>query len=176
MNAVSRSSASYPFVLPTMSRPNSQIQALKPGSDFAMSVQIDTSGVNGNVDQTEAGSKATGIAANRARESVNMLEDFAKGAAGIANGREIGTLTLDRNGQLLSRATLDGDGDLTVYGRGSWSGVSSQISMFIPSINDNGGDWLSRASSAMALAAYNLTSILDQVSGGSQDARISMNA
>jgi hypothetical protein len=76
-----------------------------------------------------------------------MVGAFRNGAPDGALGVE----TIDRTGHVIAGASLDSNGDLSVYGSGSSGDASSTISMSLSS--QGGGSWYANASSELAQAS-----------------------
>lgn len=143
-----------------------------PGS--GSSIEINTSGVKGNVG--DAADQSVVAAAGAALDSVDALSRFAKAIGNNPDHKEIATFTFDRSGRVLSKASLDGDGQLEVYGSGSRGGANSEIDMFVPPTEGGNDDWSTQASAGLAFAAYTLNSVLNQASTRLRGANVDASA
>jgi hypothetical protein len=73
----------------------------------------------------------------------------------------LGVATIDRYGNVIAGASLDANGNLSVFGSGSSGGASSKIGMSLSSPTD-GGTWYANASAELAQASYELNSLINQ--------------
>jgi hypothetical protein len=72
----------------------------------------------------------------------------------------MGVATIDSSGHVIADASLDSNGDLSVYGSGSSGDVSSTIGLSLSS--QGGGSWYANASSELAQASYELNALMVQ--------------
>jgi hypothetical protein len=148
--------SAYPAPFGTAAKQNGALGGM------SFSVQTDTSDVTGNAGQ--AANQSVAAAAGSALDDVNELAKFAQAIGGNSDQKPVGVFTIDRSGKILSEASLDGDGDLSVYGSGSSGGATSEIEMYVPAANGGSDDWSAAASNGLAQAAYTLNSLIAQVS------------
>ena len=137
-------------------------QPASGGSSFADILIASTGGAT----DARASNRATAAAAGAAAEDVGML---AKLAGAFRNGAPDGTLgvaTIDRYGNVIADASLDTDGNLSVFGSGSSGGASSKIGM---SLSAQGGSWYANASSELAQATYELNALITQSTAAGVD-------
>jgi hypothetical protein len=128
------------------------------GSQSFGDILISTTGGATDVRATD---KATAAAAGEAAQDVGML---AKLSGAFRNGAPDGTLgvaTIDRSGNVIADASLDANGNLSVFGSGSSGSASSEIGMSLSSPGD-GGTWYANASSELAQASYELNALIAQ--------------
>ena len=133
---------------------NKSAQSVSGGSSFSDILVSPTGGGRASV-------QATAAAASAAENDVDML---AKLSGAFRNGAPDGTLgvaTIDRYGKVIAGASLDANGNLSVFGSGSSGGASSEIGMSLSSPND-GGTWYANASAELAQASYELNSLISQ--------------
>ena len=138
-------------------------QPASGGSSFADILIASTGGAT----DARASNRATAAAAGAAAEDVGML---AKLAGAFRNGAPDGTLgvaTIDRYGNVIADASLDTDGNLSVFGSGSSGGASSKIGMSLSA--QGGGSWYANASSELAQATYELNALITQSTAAGVD-------
>jgi hypothetical protein len=138
---------------------NKPAQAVSSGSSFS-DILVSTTGAGSGPDG-RATAQATAAAAGAAANDVDML---AKLSGAFRNGAPDGTLgvaTIDRYGNVIAGASLDANGDLSVFGSGSSGDASSEIGMSLSSPND-GGTWYANASAELAQASYELNALYSQ--------------
>jgi hypothetical protein len=137
---------------------NKPAQSIGRGPSFG-DILISTNGTGGSTN-APATKRATAAAAGAAANDVDIL---AKLAGAFRNGPPDGTLgvaTIDRTGHVIAEASLDSNGDLSVYGSGSSGAASSTIGMSLSS--QSGGSWYANASSELAQASYELNALMTQ--------------
>src|SRR6201999_4420580 len=111
--------------------------------------------------------QATAAAASAAKNDVDML---AKLSGAFRNGAPDGTLgvaTIDRYGKVIAGASLDANGNLSVFGSGSSGGAWSEIGMSLSA--QGGGSWYANASSELAQATYELNALITQSTAAGVD-------
>jgi hypothetical protein len=137
---------------------NKSAQSVGSGPNFG-DILISTNSAGGSTN-APATQRATGAAAGAAANDVDIL---AKMVGAFRNGAPDGALgveTIDRTGHVIAGASLDSNGDLSVYGSGSSGDASSAISMSLSS--QGGGSWYANASSELAQASYELNALMTQ--------------
>jgi hypothetical protein len=137
---------------------NKPAQAVSSGPSFS-DILVSTTGAGGAPDG-RASEQATAVAAGAAENDVDIL---AKLSGAFRNGAPDGTLgvaTIDRYGNVIAGASLDVNGNLSVFGSGSSGGASSEIGMSLSA--QRGGSWYANASSELAQASYELNSLIGQ--------------
>jgi hypothetical protein len=141
-------------------------QSASGGTNFA-DILVSTTGAGGPAEAAADG-QATAAAANAAANDVSMLAQLT---GAFRNGAPNGTLsvaTIDRSGRAIAGASLDTNGDLSVFGSGSSGAVSSTVTMSLPSQAD-GGTWYAHASAEIAQASYELNSLISQSTAASNN-------
>jgi hypothetical protein len=106
----------------------------------------------------------SGLDDRRRRRAENDVDILSKLSGAFRNGAPDGTLgvaTIDRYGNVIAGASLDANGNLSVFGSGSSGGASSKIGMSLSSPTD-GGTWYANASAELAQASYELNSLINQ--------------
>ena len=91
------------------------------------------------------------------------MPSVAKLSGAFRNGApdgKLGVATIDRSGNVIADASLDADGNLSVFGSGSSGGTSSEIGMSLSA--QGGGSWYANASSELAQATYELNALITQ--------------
>jgi hypothetical protein len=128
-----------------------------PGTSFA-DLLVSTSGT---ATDARAGDRATAAAATAASADVDGLAHLIQGLGGNPNKATIGVETIDRFGHVLASASLDGDGDPSVFGTGTSGGATSSVDMSLSSQAD-GGTWFAHSSAELAQARYELNALATQ--------------
>lgn len=127
------------------------------GSSFA---DILVSSAGGAID-ARAADRATAAAASTAAEDVGMLAKLSGAFRDGAPNATLGVATIHRSGNIIADASLDANGNLSVFGSGSSGGASSSIGMSLSSQAD-GGSWYANASGELAQASYELNALITQ--------------
>jgi hypothetical protein len=104
--------------------------------------------------------RATAAAAGAAANDVDILAKLAGAFRNGAPDGALGVATIDSSGHVIADASLDPDGDLSVYGSGSAGDASSTIGKSLSS--QGGGPWYANASSELAQASYELNALITQ--------------
>jgi hypothetical protein len=76
-----------------------------------------------------ASAQSVAAAASAAAIDVDGLQKFSKAFGSNPNHYRIGMQTIGSDGRVIAGASLDGDGDLSVYGSGSSGDTSSSLDM-----------------------------------------------
>jgi hypothetical protein len=142
---------------------NKPAQAVSSGSSFS-DILVSTTGAGGAPDG-RASEQATAAAAGAAENDVDILAKlsgaFRNGGPDGAPDGTLGVATIDRYGNVIAGASLDANGNLSVFGSGSSGGASSEIGMSLSSPSDD-GTWYANASAELAQASYELNSLISQ--------------
>lgn len=129
-------------------------------SASGMSVTTDIAGATGDVNK--AANQSLGVAAGRAADEVGALSSLARSLGNNPSGLGVVSLGYDRNGALVAAGKLDAAGDLSIYGSGSSNGAYSEVGVSIAGQNGS-DDWSSQAANGLALASYNINSVLEKI-------------
>jgi hypothetical protein len=137
---------------------NKSAQSVGRGPSFE-DILISTNGTGGSTN-TPATRRATGAAAGAAANDVDILAKLAGAFRNGAPDGALGVATIDSTGHVIAGASLDSNGDLSVYGSGSSGDASSTIDMSLSS--QGSGSWYANASSELAQASYELNALIAQ--------------
>ena len=122
-------------------------------------ILVSTTGAGGAPDG-RASEQATAAAASAAENDVDILSKLSGAFRNDAPDGTLGVATIDRYGNVIAGASLDADGNLSVFGSGSSGGASSEIGMSLSA--QGGGSWYANASSELAQATYELNALITQ--------------
>ena len=122
-------------------------------------ILVSTTGAGGAPDG-RASEQATAAAAGAAENDVDILSKLSGAFRNGAPDGTLGVATIDRHGNVIAGASLDADGNLSVFGSGSSGGASSEIGMSLSA--QGGGSWYANASSELAQATYELNALITQ--------------
>jgi hypothetical protein len=122
-------------------------------------ILVSTTGAGGAPDG-RASEQATAAAASAAENDVDILSKLSGAFRNGAPDGTLGVATIDRYGNVVAGASLDADGNLSVFGSGSSGGASSEIGMSLSA--QGGGSWYANASSELAQATYELNALITQ--------------
>ena len=122
-------------------------------------ILVSTTGAGGAPDG-RASEQATAAAAGAAENDVDILSKLSGAFRNGAPDGTLGVATIDRYGNVIAGASLDADGNLSVFGSGSSGGASSEIGMSLSA--QGGGSWYANASSELAQATYELNALITQ--------------
>jgi hypothetical protein len=122
-------------------------------------ILVSTTGAGGAPDG-RASEQATAAAASAAENDVDILSKLSGAFRNGAPDGTLGVATIDRYGNVIAGASLDADGNLSVFGSGSSGGASSEIGMSLSA--QGGGSWYANASSELAQATYELNALITQ--------------
>jgi hypothetical protein len=114
----------------------------------------------GGAPDGRASEQATAAAAGAAENDVDILSKLSGAFRNGAPDGTLGVATIDRYGNVVAGASLDADGNLSVFGSGSSGGASSEIGMSLSA--QGGGSWYANASSELAQATYELNALITQ--------------
>jgi hypothetical protein len=123
-------------------------------------ILVSTTGAGGASDGS-ATQRATVAAANAAANDVDILAKLSGAFRNGAPDGMLGVATIDRSENVIADASLDSNGNLSVFGSGSSGRASSTIGMSLPPQSD-GGSWYDHASAELAQASYELNSLVTQ--------------
>src|SRR3981189_1326979 len=104
---------------------NKPAQAVSSGSSFS-DILVSTNGA-GRAPGGRAGQQATAAAAGAAENDVDILSKLSGAFRNGAPDGTLGVATIDRYGNVIAGASLDADGNLSVFGSGSSGGGASNI-------------------------------------------------
>jgi hypothetical protein len=122
-------------------------------------ILVSTTGAGGAPDG-RASEQATAAAASAAENDVDILSKLSGAFRNDAPDGTLGVATIDRYGNVIAGASLDADGNLSVFGSGSSGGASSEIGMSLSA--QGAGSWYANASSELAQATYELNALITQ--------------
>ena len=122
-------------------------------------ILVSTTGAGGAPDG-RASEQATAAAASAAENDVDILSKLSGAFRNGAPDGTLGVATIDRHGNVIAGASLDADGNLSVFGSGSSGNASSDIGMSLSA--QGGGSWYANASSELAQATYELNALITQ--------------
>jgi hypothetical protein len=122
-------------------------------------ILVSTTGAGGAPDG-RASEQATAAAASAAENDVDILSKLSGAFRNDAPDGTLGVATIDRYGNVIAGASLDADGNLSVFGSGLSGGASSEIGMSLSA--QGGGSWYANASSELAQATYELNALITQ--------------
>jgi hypothetical protein len=128
------------------------------GSQSFGDILASTTGA-GSSTNAPAAQRATAAAAAAAANDVNILAKLAGAFRNGAPDGALGVATIDRSGHVIADASLDSNGDLSVYGSGSSGDASSTIGI---ELSSKGDSWYANASSELAQASYELNALITQ--------------
>jgi hypothetical protein len=129
-------------------------------------ILVSTTGAGGAPDG-RASEQATAAAAGAAENDVDILSKLSGAFRNGAPDGTLGVATIDRYGNVIAGASLDADGNLSVFGSGSSGGASSEIGMSLSA--QGGGSWYANASSELAQATYELNALITQSTAAGVD-------
>ena len=109
---------------------------------------------------SRSAAQATATAAAAAENDVDILSKLTGAFRNGAPAGALGVETIDSSGHIIAGASLDTDGDLSVFGSGSSGDASSTIGMSLSS--QAGNSWYANANSELAQASYELNALIAQ--------------